>query len=68
MVRNGARDYYICSIAWSSVLASRTKGCSIFAGSVAPASSAPRLQALQTGQQLLYALDEQVRRHEVTAK
>ena len=46
----------------------RAKGCSISGASAAPSTTGRRIAGATTGQQLLYALDEQTRRHEVSGR
>ena len=68
MCDDGARRSSICSIAWAFLQSHAAKACSISAASAAPCINRTAFAGATTGQQLLYALDEQVRRYEAEGK
>ena len=67
-MRGGARRSSICWIAWASRSIARRKACSISAALAARSINRTAFAGATTGQQLLYALDEQVRRYEAEGK
>jgi succinate dehydrogenase / fumarate reductase flavoprotein subunit len=56
---------WICSTAWVCHSIARPRACSISAALAGRCTIAPHSPAPPPGQQLLYALDEQVRRYEI---
>ena len=67
-MRRGARASSTCSTAWAFPSTARRKGCSTSGALAARSINRTAFAGATTGQQLLYALDEQVRRYESEGK